>query len=322
MCDRNETAKIIIREERISRQDLIGHLDCSPRQVDRYIHQFLKKGMIKTEKVGKEVFYVLNQDHHEPALSLVRATKNEQLVLLMALNAARQQLMRTPLAKDVNRLLHAVNQQLEIEEAEIEDLQEDLAGFRLGDPPLEEMRPDVFFAVHKAKKENKTLTIAYQTGRSGLISRDRKVDPVLINLSSWTFVAWCHNRGKYLDFKFSRVLSVSSVMEQARLRPFNPQKHFQDRFSQLAGNTRYTLTLIAAPEVATYFKTKKYHASQNILAEHEDGSLTVSFVVINDDEVASFLRSWGPKVEVVAPLKMRERLLEEAQAVAGKYRKL
>jgi len=322
MCDRDETAKIIIREERISRQDLIGHLDCSSRQVDRFIQYFLREDMIKKEKVGKEVYYVLNPDQRQPALSLIRATKNEQLVLLMALNAARQQLMRTPLAKDANRLLHAVNQQLEIEEAEIEDLQEDLVGFRLGDPPLEEMHPDVFFAVHKAKKENKTLTITYQTGRSGLITRNRKVDPVLINLSSWTFVAWCHKKGKHLDFKFSRVLEVSPEMEQARLRPFNPQKHFQDRFSHLAGNTRYTLTLIVAPEVATYFKTKKYHVSQNILAEHEDGSLTVRFVVINDDEVSSFLRSWGPKVEVVAPLKMRKRLLEEAEAVAEKYKKL
>ncbi|MBL7977511.1 MAG: WYL domain-containing protein [Bacteroidetes Order II. Incertae sedis bacterium] len=319
MSDFEQTKRFIIQEENLSRQDLIGLVGCSPRQLDRYLNDLLKQGMINKVKKGKQVFYVLNADKREPSLSLIRATKNEQLVLLMALNAARQQLMRTPLAKDINRLLAALNQQMELDADTKTEIHEDLAHFRFGDPPLENMRPEVFFAVHKAKKEYKTLTIAYQTGRSGQVSQDRKVDPVMIDLPSWTFVAWCHQRKKYLDFKFSRVLHVEPEMEDAQIRAFDPDLHYKDRFSQLAGNTRYTLTIQALKEVATYFKTKKYHASQEVLAENEDGSLIVRFLVTNDDEVAAFLRSWGAKIKVIQPKKMQIRLLEEAKSVMESY---
>lgn len=319
MNDFEKTKRTIIQEENLSRQALIGLVGCSSRQLDRYLEELLKEGMINKVKQGKQVFYVLNADKREPSLSLIRATKNEQLVLLMALNAARQQLMRTPLAKDVNRLLAAVNQQMELDEDTRTEIHEDLAHFRFGDPPLEDMRPEVFFAVHKAKKENKTLLITYQTGRSGEVSTHRKVDPVMIDLPSWTFVAWCHKRHKYLDFKFSRVLHVESEMEDARIRTFHPDQHYKDRFGQLAGNTRYKLTIWVAKEAAPYFKTKKYHASQEIKAENEDGSLIVTFLVTNDDEVAAFLRSWGAKVKVMEPKKMQIRLLEEAKSVIESY---
>jgi predicted DNA-binding transcriptional regulator YafY len=65
---------------------------------------------------------------------------------------------------------------------------------------------------------------------------------------------------------------------------------------------------------AEYFRRKTYHLSQ-IEEKMENGDLKVSYVVSNLDDLAAFIRSWGPHVKVLQPKSLAERIetdLEEA----------
>lgn len=67
------------------------------------------------------------------------------------------------------------------------------------------------------------------------------------------------------------------------------------------------------PEVAIYFKNRKFLESQKIEKEHTDGSLEVSFEVTNDEDIDNIIKSWLPHVEILKPQSFREKLLYELE---------
>ena len=73
----------------------------------------------------------------------------------------------------------------------------------------------------------------------------------------------------------------------------------------------FTVTLRVAPPIADYFRRKKHLSTQRIAEELPDGSLLVTFEVSHEEDIDNLIKAWLPHIEIVSPLSMRNRLVEE-----------
>jgi len=70
---------------------------------------------------------------------------------------------------------------------------------------------------------------------------------------------------------------------------------------------------------APYVLTKPFHASQEVLEKHEDGSITFSIKVIPNFELERLLLGFGESLEVIRPLRLRKRMKDKFEIALKKY---
>lgn len=76
------------------------------------------------------------------------------------------------------------------------------------------------------------------------------------------------------------------------------------------GNS-FEITVKVKPQIAQYFKLKKYLTSQKIVKEYDDGSILVSYKVSHDEDVDNLIKSWIPHIEVISPQRLRKKHINE-----------
>ena len=65
------------------------------------------------------------------------------------------------------------------------------------------------------------------------------------------------------------------------------------------------------PQIAEYFRLRKYISSQSIVKENTDGSLEIKFTISHDEDLDNLVKSWLPHIEVVSPKRFRKRIADE-----------
>ena len=63
--------------------------------------------------------------------------------------------------------------------------------------------------------------------------------------------------------------------------------------------------------IGYYFELKKQLPSQKIIEKKEDGSLIISYEVTHDEEVDNLVKSWMPDIEIIEPLRLKKKLLND-----------
>ena len=64
---------------------------------------------------------------------------------------------------------------------------------------------------------------------------------------------------------------------------------------------------------SNYFKLKKFHPSQEIIAINDDGSIRVKFKVTHQKEIIEVLKNWIPYVKIIKPKELKEEFFEIAK---------
>lgn len=86
----------------------------------------------------------------------------------------------------------------------------------------------------------------------------------------------------------------------------------QSPFSDI-GVFKYMVTLRVSLQVARYFKSKKYLKSQRLLKELENGDVLVQYEITHDMEIIPIVQQWIPFIQVVEPLSLREKIVENIE---------
>ena len=142
---------------------------------------------------------------------------------------------------------------------------------------------------------------------------------------------YCHQRKALRNFAMVRISQVEVCdpdKEDAIYtipEDFVPEEYFQGAFGAINSDTSYQVRLLVEPSKAFAFRDRKYHATQKIEAaadaeERPDGRIVIFLQMEGFEEIRSFVQSWGVGVTVLSPPELRERLYEEAEALAGRYR--
>lgn len=174
--------------------------------------------------------------------------------------------------------------------------------------------------LNRAIRTRRLVAMRYYTASRNARS-DRTVEPYHLynHDGDWYLIAFDRGRKKYLYFHAGRIEKMK-VLDQA----FGPRRDFDaaaflgQAFHVEVGETPREVAIHFDAKQAPYMRDRQWHATQSV-AEHKDGSMTLKFTTSGLDAVVRWVMQYGTHAEVLAPKELRERVAEEARALARAY---
>jgi predicted DNA-binding transcriptional regulator YafY len=302
--------------------DLSNELDVSRRHVRRLINKLGSKGFsIRSQRNGRVKEFFLAAEDLSPPSAAVDLTESELLALSVAADAAQAVLEQTPLADPLDSAIDKV----------LGATSRDVVTFEPENTPAHwhftlngesHFDPDIFAFLTRAVRACETVSIDYHAASSDRFSEDRHIDPYLIARvgSTWLLTAYCHDRQRILEFSIAAIESARGTGSYfQRPRDFDPDLHYRDRFGAMNDEEVYVVRLNVNAEKAIHFQNKTYHPTQQVECTRPDGSLIVSYEVAGLDEIAAFVRSWGPFVTAIDPDALADRIRKDFRLALHAY---
>ncbi|WP_022835038.1 helix-turn-helix transcriptional regulator [Salisaeta longa] len=300
--------------------DISERLEVSRRHARRLLSTLDDMGYtVKERREGRSKYFSYASSARSMTTK-VDLQERELQALIIAAYAARPSLRNTPFLAD---LQHAIEQLVEAAGPVYSfepEFQNDLWHFDSSNAST--FDPDIWATVVQAANERNTLAIDYYSASSRTLSEGRRIDPLVVaeQGQTWMVTAYCHKHQAVRDFALAGIRAAAptgaSFMPP---RDFDPETHFADRFHALKGEGTHRVELTVAADKAPYFHRKQYHPSQQIAQDTTEEPATVTFEVSSLDDIAAFIRSWGPGITVEAPAALAARLKSEAAAMHAAY---
>lgn len=320
--DTKETLRRLLNQGReMTLDEMKRRLDISRRQVRRLLSDIDEEGGgIRERWEDGEKYFSLDPQSRALQSRPIELTERELQALTVAASAAQATLHPTPfdnhLRGAVQKLLATAGPTYSFEPG----FQEKVWHFDTG--AASNIEPEIFWTVVQAASRQETVAIDYYSASSEAYSSGRKVDPLVIaeQAGSWLVAAYCHEKQRVLDFSLPAIDAADPTGANfSRPAEFDRLEHFGNRFSALKGEETKEVVLRVDAGKAEYFERKTYHPSQ-LEEEMDSGDLKVRFVVSNLDDIAAFVRSWGPNVRVLRPESLAERIESELAETLRAYR--
>ena len=295
-------------------------LGVSRRHLRRLIKTLRKEGLEINERWEGGVKHFTLAPSSRTVQTPVDLEESQLYALTVSAYAAQAMLRSTPLQEElraaVETLLEATGPLYSFEP----EWQQNIWHFDESETtPIES---EIFLRVVRAANRCEILEIDYYSASSREMSRDRRIDPLVIaeQAGSWLLAAYCHEQQDILDFSLGGIAEAKSTGEGFRRPPeFDPEAHFEGRFHALKGEGGHEVAIEVETEKAPYFRRKTYHPSQRIRETGDDGSIVVEYEVSSLDDIAAFIRSWGPGIQVLKPGSLVRRIAKEAATVHQAY---
>ena len=315
-----EKLRHLFNEGREVTLEMSERLGVSRRHLRRLIKTLREEGLEINERWEGGVKHFTLDPSSRKVETPVDLEESELYALTVSAYAAQAMLRSTPLQEElraaVETLLEATGPLYSFEP----EWQQNIWHFDESETtPIES---EIFLRVVRAANRCETLEIDYYSASSREMSRDRRVDPLVIaeQAGSWLLAAYCHEQQDILDFSLGGIGEAKSTGEGFRRPPdFDPEAHFEGRFHALEGEGGHEVAIEVETEKAPYFRRKTYHPSQSIRETRDDGSIVVEYEVSSLDDIAAFIRSWGPGIRVLKPESLVRRIAKEAASVHQAY---
>ncbi|MCU0847745.1 MAG: YafY family transcriptional regulator [Spirochaetes bacterium] len=139
----------------------------------------------------------------------------------------------------------------------------------------------------------------------------RKIEPMTLIFKgyAWYLFAFCRLKNDYRLFRLSRISGIEVIPEHFSRRSASYKDYMKDGEPD---REKVDLTLEFTPEAR--FMVEDYFDEESIEVK-DDGRMTVKASFIEDEWVYSLLLSYGEKVRVVAPERIRKALGEKAKKI-------
>jgi len=312
----------------LTQAEIGERLGISKRQARRLIGTLREAGTpVQEGQRGREKEYWLPPEAWQADDVTLGLTEREALALMMAVEAARSGLEAAPLRDALEATVHQLVENLPgaVDTFEPSALLEHL---HFGEAASVDVDPDLFLRLVDALSNRRAVVIDYYAASSDTYHEGRRIHPwaLAVRGDVWLCVARDPAKDAMRDFNLSRIDAVrpadpaSNGADYRIDDDFDLELYFIDRFEALDDEHVYRVRLEVVPDRVPYFRSKDYHRTQQI---HEDDApgdrVVVSYEVAGLEEIAAFVRSWGPGVTVRHPPELADRIAEEARQVAARY---
>ena len=145
------------------------------------------------------------------------------------------------------------------------------------------------------------------------------LEPSAVN--SGTYVIGYDEEAEALrTFKVERVTHAELLAEGFMLpETFDPAELLDSCWGIMYGDERQRVVMRFDAQVTRRVRESCWHPSQEITA-CDDGGCELLLWIANPMELTYWVRGWGPMVEVLEPIWLREQLAQEARQSAELYR--
>jgi len=254
----------------------------------------------------------------------VRFSESEAEALTISALAAWELLTPTPFARPMASA-HAKIKRTWLSEAFSFEPESESGVWDFSEPssPSDVFNQAIFRALLTAVREKTVVEVSYYTASRRALSTSRELHPLgfLVRSQSWILTAFDAKSKQVKDFSLSGFRAALLLSGHFFESPpnFDLHRYARDRFRSLSGKTVRTIRIEVNPSAAPYFLRKIYHPTQQIDLTLPDGSLQVSFEVEGLDDLATFVRSWGPRVRVLEPTELLQIVAHDARETAELY---
>lgn len=138
----------------------------------------------------------------------------------------------------------------------------------------------------------------------------------------WFVVGVAGNKKQIATFALDRILKVDyDVTIPYRDENFNGDDYYKNTIGVTVLDEKHIQEIILKIDKsnAPYVTTKPFHHSQEIVAAHEDKSVTIKLMVHINFELERLILGFGDAIEVLAPRILRKRIRKKLQLATAKY---
>ncbi|MBV9492837.1 MAG: YafY family transcriptional regulator [Acidobacteria bacterium] len=165
--------------------------------------------------------------------------------------------------------------------------------------------------VQDAVSQNRRLTIRYRAANNELV--ERSLDPLglVAKGSTWYLVARTPDGMR--TYRVSRI-EEASLLDAPCERPtdFDLAAYWKASTAELLGRRKYTVTLRADARAAEELSRWQYGVRCADASPDEEGRVLMRVPFEEEEHAAFVVRGLGPRVDVVEPTALRDRILAEA----------
>ena len=183
---------------------------------------------------------------------------------------------------------------------------------------IEDFRKLVTALIHRRQ-----VKVIYH-GRQRDQLTERMVSPqrLIYYRDNWYLDGWCHLRQGLRTFSLDRI--KPTFIDDTKALEYSDKEldeHFTRTFGIYAGPATEAAHLIFGSEAAKWVADEHWHPQQQgrILP---DGRYELKIPYGNPTELIREILKFGPDVEVIAPLSLRQQIIDRLQETVEQYKKL
>jgi proteasome accessory factor B len=172
--------------------------------------------------------------------------------------------------------------------------------------------------LQKALLLQRTVILRHQTpGHDEAV--EHRVDPYALRLyqNGLYLIAYSHRAKAYRLFAIERIRDAAPTEETFTIRSdFSPEK--LNRSFGVMDEPAQTIRVRFSRDVAHLVKERQWHPTQTI-SPLRNGDVVLTMQAGGLDEIASWILSWGPNAEVLAPPALIESVANQLTAASKHY---
>ena len=140
----------------------------------------------------------------------------------------------------------------------------------------------------------------------------------------WFLVGRRHRVDKLETLALDRILDLGFELGEDYVKEnFDADEYYKDTYgvTVMTSNQLLEITMKVDKFNAPYILTKPIHNSQKLIERHADGSITLYLRVHHNFEIERLIMGFGEGVEIIKPLKLRNRIKSKLQWALNNYLK-
>jgi predicted DNA-binding transcriptional regulator YafY len=256
-------------------------------------------------------YYLVDQTWQLPDMRISRGEAFAFLVALRGLEAFRG----TPVEGDMRAVMERISSFLEGKvPAQTSNLLDHLSVFG---SDFVRQDPDTWYAIARAVNDRESIETLYVPLKGD--ERTFLLDPfhMVAYRGNWYVLAREQTEGRRLSFAVPRFREIKLTgLHFDWPQDFDPQECFFAGLGFADGGDGSKVRLLCSPIVAAYVAERTWHPSQKCRFR-KDGSLELCFRSRGGIEIERFVLSWQPHIRVLAPARLRRRIVEALQRGAA-----
>lgn len=264
---------------------------------------------------GRKLYRFLTRFKDVPPINFTL----QELLTLSFFRSQVESLAGTPFARDMDSIFRKVNSVLPPRfAAHLERAAQVSLPLFLG-------RRD--YGKHREQLETLREALLYQYGLILRYSPQGKGEPQDYRVDPYTLVfykgglylmGYAHNRQALRTFAVERIAAVELLKERFEVRAdLKPEQHLKSAFG-IVEEEVMDVAVRFAPALAPAVEGRIWHPSQKVQRE-KDGSIVIRFRAGGRREIVSWILSYGPGAEVIAPPYLRDEVMESVRQMVGRY---
>jgi predicted DNA-binding transcriptional regulator YafY len=305
------------RKRGLTVAELASELNVPPRTVYRDLEAVQEAGFpLYTEREGRSSYWRL-VDGFKSSLPLPFTVTE-----LMALHMSRDILRvfdGTVFQESIESLFDKVKTSLPPETIRYLERISQRVTVGFGPAKDREAVREIISQVSEATGKRKRVEISYKAASTGK-ETTRKIDPYQVWAMNGGFylIGLCHLRNSVRTFALERVKNLSVLDESFHFpENFSLEEYLETAFRVMRGDPK-VVKVWFSPGAARVVRERIWHPTQE-LREQEDGSLVITLEVPINYEIISWILGFGSAAEVLQPVSLKKRIVEELEASLGRY---